>query len=194
VLSSIPHQFCAAPPCFAFFQGTSMATPHLAGSAAVVRWLHPDWSAAEVRSAIVNTADQNVLRNFDAVTPADDVNIIGAGRENLFSAVNASVAIDPVSISFGAIPSGAGQTRTFTVTLTNLGGAATFDVAVDAGSGGLSYSVSPSDLTLAAGESATLTVTMSADKGAAFGGHSGMLTVSSNGTEVAHAVVFTFVK
>jgi subtilisin family serine protease len=194
VLSSIPHQFCAAPPCFAFFQGTSMATPHLAGSAAVVRWLHPDWTAAEVRSAIVNTADQNVLRNYDAVTPATDVNIIGAGRENLFSAVNASVAIDPVSISFGAIPSGAGQTRTFAVTLTNLGGAATLNVAVGAGNGGVSYSVDPSTLTLSASESKTLTVTMSADKGAAFGGHSALLTVSSGGTEVAHAVVYTFIK
>src|SRR5262249_53988495 len=53
VLSSIPHQFCSAPPCFAFFQGTSMATPHLAGSAAVVKWAHPTWSAAQIRSAIV---------------------------------------------------------------------------------------------------------------------------------------------
>jgi minor extracellular serine protease Vpr len=58
VLSSIPHQFCGTPPCFAFFQGTSMATPHLAGSAAVVHGQHADWSAAEVRSAIVNTADR----------------------------------------------------------------------------------------------------------------------------------------
>ncbi len=61
VLSSIPQQFCDAPRpggCFAFFQGTSMATPHLAGSAAVrARQAHPDWPAWAVRSAIVNTAD-----------------------------------------------------------------------------------------------------------------------------------------
>src|SRR5204863_3210049 len=64
VLSSIPHAFCDAPPCFAFFQGTSMATPHLAGSAAVERQQHPDRGAADVRSAIVNTADHGVLRSF----------------------------------------------------------------------------------------------------------------------------------
>ena len=40
-----------------------MATPHLAGSAAVVLGQHPDWPAGPVRSAIVNTADQGVLKN-----------------------------------------------------------------------------------------------------------------------------------
>ncbi len=39
-----------------------MATPHLAGSAAVVRSQHSGWTAAQVRSAIVNTADQGVLK------------------------------------------------------------------------------------------------------------------------------------
>jgi hypothetical protein len=159
-----------------------------------VRWLHPDWTAAEVRSAIVNTADQNVLRNYDATTTETDVNITGAGRENLLSAVNASVAIDPVSISFGAIPSGSGQTQTFTVTLTNLGAGTTFDVAVTPGNGGVTYTVSPASLSLGAGASGTVTITMEAGKGAAFGDHSATFSVSRAGDEVAHAVVYTFIK
>jgi minor extracellular serine protease Vpr len=195
VLSSIPHQFCDAAPCFAFFQGTSMATPHLAGSAAVVKGQHPDWTAEQIRSAIVNTADQGVLQNYRGTALEKDVNIMGAGRENLASAVNAKVAVGPVSTSFGSVPSGSGQTRTATVTLTNLSGSsATFDLAVGAGSGGVSFSVDTSSVTLAAGASATVTVTMSADQGAAKGDHSALLTVTSGGTQVAHSVLYTFVK
>ncbi len=193
VLSSIPHQFCAAPPCFAFFQGTSMATPHLAGSAAVVRWAHPAWSASQVRSAIVNTA-LRVLRKSSNGTPELNVNVIGAGREDLLLAVGAPVALDPVSVSFGAVPSGSGQTRTFDVQLTDLGGAGgTYAVAVGAGGGGVAYSVSPAQVTLGPGESATVTVTMSADKGALTGGHQATLSVSA-ASAVAHAAVYTLVK
>jgi minor extracellular serine protease Vpr len=196
VLSSIPVSFCDGAPCFAFFQGTSMATPHLAGSAAVVRGQHPDWSAAQVRSAIVNTADQGVLRDFQTGTQiVADVNITGAGRENLLSAVNAFVALDPVSISFGAVPSGSGQTQTFALVLTNLSGSTqTFNVAVGAGSGGVAFSASPSLLNLTAGASGAVTVTMSADNGAGSGDHQATLTVSNGGIEIAHAAVYTLIK
>ena len=198
VLSSIPQSYCdPGVDCFAFFQGTSMATPHLAGSAAVVRWAHPSWSAAQVRSAIVNTADQGVLRKYtngtDIVT---DPNVIGAGRENLLSAVNAPVALDPVSVSFGAVPSGSGQTRTFTLTLSDLtGSGGTYTVSIGSSTGsGVSYTISPASVTLGANGSATVTITMAADKGASFGDHSATLTVSDSGGEVAHAVVYTLIK
>ena len=195
VLSSIPMSYCGGTSCFAFFQGTSMATPHLAGSAAVVRGQHPSWSAAQVRSAIVNTADQGVLRSANTGGPEMDVNITGAGRENLLSAVSAVVALDPVSISFGAVPSGSGQTWTYDLTLSNISGAAkTFNVSVGAGDASVAYSVSPASLSLASGASGVVTVTMTASQGAAKGDHSAKLAVSSGGAEVAHAVVYTFIK
>lgn len=198
VLSSIPQSYCdPGVDCFAFFQGTSMATPHLAGSAAVVRWAHPSWSAAQVRSAIVNTADQGVLKDFKTgASIVTDPNIIGAGRENLLSAVEAKVALDPVSVSFGAVPSGSGQTRTFTLTLSDLtGSGGTYTVSIGSSTGiGVTYSVSSAPVTLAADGSATVTITMAADKGASFGDHSATLTVSDSGGEVAHAVVYTLIK
>ncbi len=194
VLSSIPHQFCSAPPCFAFFQGTSMATPHLAGSAAVVAWARPTWSSAQVRSAIVNTADKDTLKKSTSTSLERSVNIIGAGRENLEAAVEAKVALDPVSVSFGAIPSGSGQTQTFDVQVSDLtGGGGTYAVSVGAGSGDVAYSVSPSSISLGANGSVTVTVTMQATKGATFGGHQVQLAISS-GSPVAHAAVYTLIK
>jgi subtilisin family serine protease len=195
VLSSVPASACATPPCFAFFSGTSMATPHLAGSAAVVLSQHADWSAAEVRSAVVNTADRNVLKDFANAAPVDDVNVIGTGRENLESAVQAVVALDPVSISFGAVPSGSGQPRQGSVTLRNLSDVQqTFGLAViDAKTSGVTYSLSRSGVTLGAGESATVVVTMTALRGAS-GDQQAVLDVTAGGQSVAHAALYTLMK
>ena len=195
VLSSIPMSYCSGSPCFAFFQGTSMATPHLAGSAAVVRQQHPTWTAAQVRSAIVNTADQNVLKKSGtpSITLEQDVNIIGAGRENLLAAVSAVVQLDPVSVSFGAVPSGSGRSDTRIVTLSGAPGAS-LGVSIGTGGGGVAYSVDSPSVTLGADGSAQVTVRMQAEKGAAFGDHQATLRLSNGSVEVAHAVVYTFIK
>jgi subtilisin family serine protease len=194
VLSSVPANACATPPCFAFFNGTSMATPHLAGTAAVVRAQHPDWSAAEVRSAIVNTARRNVVHDLDGMA-IEDVNVVGAGRLDVRNAVDATIALDPVSVNFNAVPSGSGQSRTVNVTVRNIGTAAkTLAFAVADSDTGVAYSVSPASAGLGAGESTVVAVTMTAGKGAPVGGQQAFLVINSGGSEVAHAALFTQVK
>jgi minor extracellular serine protease Vpr len=187
VLSSQPNEACETPPCWAFFQGTSMATPHLAGAAALVRSQHPTWSAAEIRSAITNTADQGVLLNSTGSGVNTNVNIIGAGRANAFSATTAQVALAPVSVSFGSVASGSGQSASKTVALTTLTGSGPYAVEVtDETGNGVDF-----DATISGN---TITVTMAANRRAAAGSRQGILRVRSGGTEIAHAAVFAFIK
>jgi subtilisin family serine protease len=173
-----------------------MATPHLAGSAAVVRGAHPDWSAEQVRSAIVNTAAMGDVTSSADGSVVTDANITGSGRVDLAAAVGASVAIGPVSTTFGAVPSGSGSAVTAWVTITNLTGSShTWSLAVtDVQGSGVSFSVGAASVTLAAGESATVAVTMSAPKGTPAGDHQALLSVSGGGVQLAHSVLYVLVK
>jgi uncharacterized membrane protein len=123
------------------------------------------------------------------------VNIIGTGRENLSSAVGATVALDPVSVSFGSVPSGSGQTRSVNVTLTNLTSAAqTYTLsAVPAAGSGITWSV-PSSVSVEAGSTTSFAVSMTAAQGASVGSKQATLEVFNGATAVGHAVLYTFVK
>ena len=63
---------------FMSINGTSMASPHAAGAFALLKQTHPDWSAAEARSALMTTARQDLMKTFGpaAADPFD----IGAGE------------------------------------------------------------------------------------------------------------------
>jgi subtilisin family serine protease len=172
-----------------------MASPHLAGAAAVVRGAHPTWTAAQVRSAIVNTAAVGAVKGTAGGAAVADVNVVGAGLLDLSAAVKATAGVSPVSTSFGAVPSGSGQVRTASVVLTNLTGSAkTFALGIGSQVGtGVAFSLSQSSVNLAAGASASVVVTMTAAKGAV-GDVQAWLTVGSGGTQVAHSALYVFLK
>jgi minor extracellular serine protease Vpr len=195
VISSFPGD-CGSIGCWVFLNGTSMSTPHLAGAAAVVRGAHSTWSAAQVRSAIVNTAVQGAVTSFINGNVVIDVNVVGAGLLDLEAAVSAVASIAPVSTSFGSVPAISGQTRSASVSITNVDGSAhTFSLAVtDVTGAGVGFTLSEGSITLPAGGSGTVVVTMTAAKGASLGDHQAILRLSTGGSEVAHAALYTFVK
>lgn len=166
---------------WAFFTGTSMATPHIAGSAAVLLQLNPNWSPGQVKSALVNRAELLVK---DAVTGTHDTGptLQGGGRENLSVSADSTTWMDPVSASFGRVnvghptslnitvynPTGSNQTfgvsvtkftpSTFGGTVASIWNAGTF-------SAGDSRITVPATVMVPANGSATLTVTVSAASG-----------------------------
>jgi minor extracellular serine protease Vpr len=169
---------------FAMFQGTSMATPHVAGSSALLRQLHPDWTPAQVKGALVGTATR------DARLRTTNPQNIGGGVINLAAASSTAAVLEPATLSFRKIEPESGQSKTISVTLTNVSSASqtfTAAAAVTVGaSADVVASVSPSSVTLGAGESATLNVTVDAAKSAASGQYWGRLTVTpSSGSPVA---------
>jgi hypothetical protein len=172
-----------------------MATPHLAGAAAVVRGLKPGWTAAQVRSAVVNTALQGVLRHPETGSVTTDPLIVGAGLADVAAATQAVAALDPVSGAFGSIASGSGGKRTTSMTVTNLATTArTFTVAVaDDGADGVTFATTGGTFTLAPGASRAVALTVTSTKGAADGHRYAQVNVSSGGATVAHAAMYTLV-
>jgi subtilisin family serine protease len=109
VLSSIPGGGWAEQ------SGTSMASPHIAGAAALLRQRHPAWSVEQLKSALV----QSGLDATQSPSRAAGPRFQGGGVVALTRADRPLVFAQPTALSFGLL--GRGQTGTATVALSDAG-------------------------------------------------------------------------
>jgi minor extracellular serine protease Vpr len=153
---------------FEFFNGTSMATPHLSGAAALLLDAFPAVSPAEVKSRLANNAARVVT---DHINGTQDPGVLarGGGRVDVVEAFDATSWFDPVSVSFGLVRANRPFTDTRTVAVGG-SGASSVDVQFDA--------APPPGLTLTASTTAsTLSATLSLDRTVPNGDYSGDLLV-----------------
>ncbi len=167
---------------FDFFQGTSMATPHITGAVALLLAVHPTWTPQEVKSALVNNADRTVTGTGNLGPIAE-----GGGRINIERAANAGVTLDPASVSFGAFTGMAPVMSSVSVTFTEETGAAqTCALTVTSVPSGVPVSLSASSISLSAHGTATVTVTLNGGRTLGTGAFWGdVKAVCSSGTYLA---------
>ncbi|HTR74994.1 MAG TPA: S8 family serine peptidase [Solirubrobacterales bacterium] len=151
--------------------GTSMATPMVAGEAALLRGEHLTWTPEQIKADIVNTAVHDVTTGGNGTGLRYGPNRVGSGRIDAEQAAHNEViaydADDPgaVSASFGPVQVSAPTTLTKHITVHNFGtSAASYEAGIEniTAMPGVTYSASPSEVTVPAGGDATVILTLSA--------------------------------
>ena len=171
VFAPFNEGYSAAEQDYNVDEGTSMSSPHVAGSAALLKALHPKWTPMQIQSALMTTANTDHHKEDDS-TPAD-VFDMGAGRVDLPVAARAVLLLDENGANFRAAnPKQGGDPRTLNLTglgndrcvvkcrwqrtVTNVSDMPTMWTAANSGS---KVTVVPESFALGAGESQQLTVT-----------------------------------
>ncbi|MFG2940081.1 S8 family serine peptidase [Streptomyces sp. NPDC048282] len=89
--SVIDQEVGENPDGYLTISGTSMATPHVAGAAAILKQEHPDWGYQELKSALTGSAKGGKYTPFEQ----------GSGRIAVDKAIKQTVLADPSSVNFG---------------------------------------------------------------------------------------------
>ncbi len=166
--------------------GTSMATPHVAGAAALLAQQHPGWRPERLKAVLTGTAK-----------PTEGLTVFqqGSGRVDVAKAAGQRVSADATTVAFGTVPASDPQPRTREVTYHNSGADPVeldlrLDVRDRAGkpaADGL-FAVDRPRVTVPAGATATAVLTLSPGQKprGAYGGT--LIATSGSGAEVRSLV------
>ncbi len=160
---------------FAFLTGTSMASPHVTGSGALIKAVHPDWTPSMIASTLMLTATPELAIDYDGSTATPHKQ--GAGRPRLDQAVNAGLYLeetrngflaanprqggDPKNLNLpGLVDTVCRNSCSFQRTVTDLAGGASWSASAEGFVNGVSVSVSPTNFSLANGASRSLTISV----------------------------------
>lgn len=162
---------------YAFLDGTSMASPHVAGALALIQAVHPEWTPAQAQSALMMTANSQAYKDdaLSGVKQQATFFDMGAGVLRVDKAVQAGLVLDESYDNYlAADPAQGGNpaelnmasmvqpkcivscqwTRTFTATESG-----TWTASSATLQGDITVSASPASFSLATGETQVLTIT-----------------------------------
>jgi minor extracellular serine protease Vpr len=178
ILSSTLPEF-AQGSSFAVFDGTSMATPHIAGAAALLLQLHSGWTPQEVKSALMSTAGPawgNTARTVEAPVWQE-----GGGLADLTTATDPRLFTAPASLSYPDLNVNSGaQSKGQLVRLTDAGGGAgawQVTLSPQSASAGTTIDV-PGQISVPPGGEADLSVVASASASAVAGDDYGFVVLT----------------
>ncbi|GIJ08646.1 S8 family serine peptidase [Micromonospora andamanensis] len=178
--------------------GTSMASPHVAGVAALVLSANPSWTPQQVRDYLVNNSTPNVISNVGTGTPNQLLYVVngstppptndfsvsvsptsgsvaaGSSASTTVSTATTNGSAQSVGLSASGLPSGA--TASFSPATVTSGGSATLTISTSASTPAGTYSVTVTGTAASGTRSATYSLTVTGGSG---GGCSG-----TNGTDV----------
>lgn len=174
------------PDGYTIAAGTSFATPQVTGTAALVKQTHPNFTPAELKSAVVNTAVGNVLTETaftgtetGASVPAFLISQ-GAGLLDVAAALSSTVAVAPAAVSFGNLGTGAFPPAGQQLQITNTGSSAvnlTLAVNQLTTDANAKVNLSSSSVSLGAGQSTTVTASLGGTMPVS-GSYQGFITIT----------------
>lgn len=140
---------------FASFNGTSMATPHVAGVVALLKSIHPDWTPDQLKSALTTTARDLGLEEMQQ----------GSGRMRALEAARMSTFSEPTQLSFGLHTKSDNtweQAKSITIVNKNES-SQTYSINYETLPAGVTLSASAEEFVLASGQSISITFSLKID-------------------------------